>query len=95
MATGNVVSPPNWTTDEATIGHIVAVAPGNVAAGKASVTLTNVGTAEGQVLGNALAVGETITYTAYRDDVAKEVRRLPVIAYTASATAILSISWVD
>lgn len=83
------------TDGVATLGHIVATGAGTVTAGKQSVTFTNVGTTAGQVLGQDIAAGETITFTAYVDLVTNQHKRLPVIAYTANATAILSISWMD
>lgn len=71
--------------------HSVATANGNVAAGKQSVTITNIGSAAGTVLGAAIQPGETMTWTAYYNPVTRQYVRIPQIAYAASATAILSI----
>lgn len=98
VAAANIVVCPDdaaTTAAAATIARLRAVAAGNVAANKQSATFTNVGTADATVLGVVLVPGETITYTAYLDPVTNIYRRLPVIAYVASATGILSITTMD
>lgn len=102
QATGNVVAQINivtcqedqgWTAlTTGTLTMTVATANGNVAAGAASVTITNVGTADATVAGAALKPGQTITVNAYEDPVARQFVRVPAIAYTASATAILHVT---
>lgn len=94
---GSVAFPPAAvpTAGNAVIGRLSAVAAGNVAAGKQSVTFVNVGTTDATVLTVALAPGESVTYGAYLDPVTGVHKRLPVIAYVASATAVLHISWLD
>lgn len=86
------------TTVNTTVGRLRADADGNVAAGKMSVTFTNISTTDATdatVAGALVAPGESVSFSGYYDEVTRQMRRLPQIAYSASATAVLSITWVD
>lgn len=78
----------------ATIGRDVESTSGTVAAGKESATFTNTGNATGSVLGEDLAAGASVTFTAYLDPTSNEFKRLPAIAYDGTGT-VIEISWVD
>jgi hypothetical protein len=93
LAPPPVIAAP--TTGAAVIGALVAVAAGSVVAGKQSVSFTNTGTANATVQGANMKPGESRSWEAYLDPVTNVYRRLPAIAYSASATAILSIGWTD
>jgi len=84
--------PPTTANTPITFGQQVAA--GTVAAGRQSVAITNVGTANATVNGGVLLPGQTVSFTAYHDPVTNVFNRLPAIPYVASATAILSISEV-
>lgn len=68
---------------------------GNVAAGKHSVSITNVGTAAATVMGVVLPAGANITYDSHLNLVTNTWYLVPAIAYVASATANLLIATKD
>lgn len=76
------------TTINGTVIRNAFSAPGNVAAGAAGVLITNVGAAAGTVLGAPIAVGETISLSAYFDYATNQFVRLPVIAYDGTGTTL-------
>jgi len=60
---------------------------GTTAAGLASVTITNVGSAPGILTaGTPLLPGETITYNAYFDEFTRTMRMVPSLTYDATGT---------
>lgn len=79
-------------TGNGTLTRATVTANGSVAAGMYSVDILNVGTTDATVLGAILAPGERYTATGYYDEAARNFVRLPAIAYTASATAILRVA---
>jgi hypothetical protein len=77
-----------WTTINGTVARVVSSAAGNVAAGAASVTITNTGAAAGTVMGAPIATGETISLSAYSDPVTQRFVRLPQIDYNGTGTTL-------
>lgn len=59
-----------------------------VAANAASVTITNVGAANGQVAGAPIYPGETVTINAYYDPVARVFNRVPTINIDGTGTTL-------
>ncbi len=82
------------TAATATIDRAELTTNGTAAAGLQSATFVNVGTTDATVSGTTLSPGEAVTWSAFLDPVTNEYNRLPAIAYTASATAILHLSTI-
>lgn len=87
-----IVTPPGANVGSITVSRLNAVAPGVVAAGAGRVSITNVGTTAGQVLGVNIEVDETVEFSGWYNPATYTFLTLPAIAYTASATSILHIN---
>ena len=68
--------------------RVASSAAGATTANAFSVSIVNVGAANGSVQGVPLLPGESVSYVGYHDVVAGVVRRLPAIAYDGTGTVI-------
>ena len=79
-------TPP--TVANAAVTRLASSAAGTTAAGLASVSITNVGAANGVAGGVPLLPGETVTFEAYLDPVANVFNRIPAVAYDGTGTVL-------
>jgi hypothetical protein len=89
---GGPAIPP--TTVNGTVVHDVFSAPGSTLAGLHGVTITNTGGAAGTVGGKPIAPGENISISCYYDEVTKQMRMLPAIAYDGTGTTLSITTFV-
>lgn len=85
---GECAEDPPISTINGAVTRISATAADNVAAGAASVQITNVGVANGTVAGAPINPGETVTLRAYYDHATRQFVRLPQIAYDGTGTTL-------
>lgn len=77
-----------WTAANAATTFVAATGAGSTAAGLAAVTVTNVGAANGTVSGTPILPGETVSFAAYSDPVARTFVRVPSITYNGTGTTL-------
>jgi hypothetical protein len=76
------------STVNGAVGYTLETGIGATAAGLHGVSITNVGAANGTVLGNAIIPGQTLTWNCYYDQVNLQMRMLPSIAFDGTGTTL-------
>ena len=88
VAASEPVAAVAWTSVNGVIERSVVSDAGTISAGKASVTISNVGEAAGSVGGVLLYPGQSVSWSAYADPVNNQFVRLPAIAYNGAGTTL-------
>lgn len=76
------------TAVNGTVTYDVETGVGATAAGLHGVSITNIGTANGVVLGDTIKPGQTVTYNCYYNPVTLQLRTLPAISFDGTGTEL-------
>lgn len=77
-----------WTEGASVLTRSAVTGAGSVAAGAYSVTIANVGSANGTVLGVAILPGQVLNFDTVADEANKVFELLPAIAYDGTGTTL-------
>lgn len=82
----------DYTTENAAISITTSSASSNTTAGLASVSIANIGDADGTVDGETLEPGEVVSFNSYEDPVNRVFNRIPAISFDATGTTFRIIT---
>ena len=80
--------PPVPTTVNGTATYDVETGIGVTAAGLHGVSITNIGTANGVVLGDTIIPGQTLTWNCFFNETTAEMRMIPAISFDGTGTSL-------
>lgn len=77
-----------WTNGEFSVARLDATSSGTITAGAFSISIANVGNANGIVLGENIVPNQTINITAMQNPVTRKLLLLPSISYDGTGTTL-------